>query len=371
MVPAHNEAAGIGETVTSLLSADYPSSFRRVVVIADNCSDDTGARAHAAGAEVLVRNEPDRRGKGYALELGFRHALADDFAQGVLVVDADTVVAKNLWHAISSRIAAGAHAIQVTNAVRNPSAGWRPCLQSIAMATINGVRSLGRERWGLSTGLRGTGMAFSRTVLQRVPHAAYGVVEDVEYGVQLGFHGVRVVFASETWIASDAPVTASAALSQRRRWEGGRLALLRAIVPSLLRAAFERRSLILLDLAADLLVPPLAYPALLVLFGWSLELVHVRWSGAASPAWSAWAFSSTMLVSYVLRGLMLSGTGLRGMAALLFAPLYVGWKLCVARPWRQQSLWVRTRRAHEHAHEHPHVHGHVDAHDQQCGPKST
>src|SRR5438128_10592788 len=55
IVPAHNEAAGIASTVKSLLALDWPADKRRVVVVADNCSDDTAELARAAGAVVLER----------------------------------------------------------------------------------------------------------------------------------------------------------------------------------------------------------------------------------------------------------------------------------------------------------------------------
>ncbi|HEY4219772.1 MAG TPA: glycosyltransferase family 2 protein, partial [Myxococcota bacterium] len=155
VVPAHDEEGGIQSTVASLLAARYPGDKRSVLVVADNCSDQTAARARDAGAAVLERKDDVRRGKGYALEAGFEHVLADASVDGIIVVDADTVVAPSLWSSVSSHLAAGDLALQVQNAVKNPDAGWRPRLQAIAMAMINGVRSLGRERLGVSVGLRG------------------------------------------------------------------------------------------------------------------------------------------------------------------------------------------------------------------------
>src|SRR3954468_19991773 len=74
VVPAHDEENGIGETIASLLSIDYPRSLFRVLVVADNCRDRTAERAEAAGAEVLVRQQPDHRGKGFALADAFERS---------------------------------------------------------------------------------------------------------------------------------------------------------------------------------------------------------------------------------------------------------------------------------------------------------
>src|SRR5437016_5923806 len=63
LVPAHDEELLITRTVDSLLAVDYPRDLYRVHVIADNCSDETAARARAAGATVHERSDPARRGK--------------------------------------------------------------------------------------------------------------------------------------------------------------------------------------------------------------------------------------------------------------------------------------------------------------------
>src|SRR3954447_19598713 len=49
LVPAHNEAACIGQTIRSLQEQSRPPE--RIVVVADNCTDDTPAIARAAGVE--------------------------------------------------------------------------------------------------------------------------------------------------------------------------------------------------------------------------------------------------------------------------------------------------------------------------------
>src|SRR5271167_1689501 len=60
LVPAHNEELLIGRTVKSLLAQSYPRDLFRIVVIADNCRDDTAAVAAAAATDlVMVRDAPD------------------------------------------------------------------------------------------------------------------------------------------------------------------------------------------------------------------------------------------------------------------------------------------------------------------------
>src|SRR5436309_2851699 len=70
LIPAHDEEAGIGGTIRALLPQLQLGD--RVVVIADNCTDRTAEQARSLGAVAAERNDPERRGKGHALDFGVR-----------------------------------------------------------------------------------------------------------------------------------------------------------------------------------------------------------------------------------------------------------------------------------------------------------
>jgi 1,2-diacylglycerol 3-beta-glucosyltransferase len=343
VVPAHDEAAEIAGTVESLLAVDYPGDFFRVLVIADNCRDQTAERAAEAGARVIIRDDPELRGKGYALALAFERSLADDFADVVVVVDADTIVTRNLLSAFAARFEAGAAAVQADYGVRNPMSSWRTRMMTIALAAFHGVRSLARERLRLSCGLRGNGMGFSSAVLRAQPHNAFSVVEDLEYGIQLGLAGYRVEYVHEARVLGQMVSTEQASRSQRRRWEGGRRTLVGQYGIALLRQAWKKRSLLLLDLALDLLMPPVGELAALVAVGLVLSLVLTPFGGISMWIWGASAFG---LLVYGLRAWALSGVGARGLLDLLWAPAYVVWKLTLRLRDRGQKPkeWIRTTR---------------------------
>ncbi len=256
IVPAHNESAGIASTVLSLLGVDYPSELFDVLVVADNCEDDTAEQARRAGAVVLERQDKERRGKGYALLLAFSSLPAE--VDSVVVVDADTLVSPNILRAFAARRDVGAVAMQADYAVRNPNAAWRTRLIAIAFGAFHIVRSRARERLGLSCGLRGNGMCFSAAIFSEVPHEAFSIVEDVEYGLRLGEAGYRVHYADEAHVYGEMVSTAAAASSQRRRWEEGRKELVRRNGRRLLLAGLAKRNRVLFDLAIDLLLPPLS-----------------------------------------------------------------------------------------------------------------
>jgi cellulose synthase/poly-beta-1,6-N-acetylglucosamine synthase-like glycosyltransferase len=343
IVPAHNEAPVIVRTVTSLRAIDWPADRFRIVVCADNCTDATAERARAAGAEVIERHHDEQRGKGYALEFAFRTSRAVGSADAVVVVDADTEVSPNLLEAIAARLEQGARAVQVHYGVLNPMASWRTRLITIAKGAVHLVRSRARERLGVSCGVRGTGWCVTHELLRDVPYKAFSLTEDVEYGIDLGLAGWRVVYADEADCNGEMAAGEQTARSQRQRWERGRFQLLRSKTGPLLRAALRRRNVVCLDLALDLLVLPLSYVALITgmvigiaAFG-GVALQHWLWVGMGCAA---------ALVLYVLRGWQLSGIGLRGLLDLARAPTFILWKLGVLVLGRKSTGWQRTDREH-------------------------
>jgi cellulose synthase/poly-beta-1,6-N-acetylglucosamine synthase-like glycosyltransferase len=348
VVPAHDEEVGIADTVASLLAVDWPEELRRVVVVADNCKDGTAARAAEAGATVLVRTDAERRGKGYALHYAFERSLADGFADAIVVVDADTDVSPNLLRAFAARLEAGEVALQAEYGVRNPNASWRTRLMVIAMAVFHVLRSLARERLRVSVGLRGNGMCFATRALREVPHEAFSIVEDVEYGIRLGEAGHRVAYAAEAVVRGEMVSGERASRSQRRRWEQGRAALAKRHGWRLVRRGLATRSGLLLDLGLDVLVPPLSRIVLLIVAGSTVAgglAVFLAREGTLALSPAPWALAGVLIVVYVLRGVWLAGVGWRGLVDLLWAPVYVIWKTFLGLGARAEPReWVRTTR---------------------------
>ena len=348
VVPAHNEAGQIEQTVRSLLAVDYPKENFAVWVVADNCTDATAERARAAGATVLERRHATERGKGYALNYAFAEVLRRPEFAATVVVDADTVVSPNLLRAFAARLSAGALAMQADYGVANPGASWRTRLMVLALSMFHRVRSLGRERLRLSCGLRGNGMCFSTACLRQFPHAAVGLVEDVEYGIALGRGGVRVIYVDEARVLGEFVSRGDASATQRARWEGGRRALVRAVLRPLLGDALRRRDGVLLDLALDLAVPPLSTVGALLTVGSAIELGRLALGGSIGASSWAWVAAWAGLSSYVVRGMMLSGQGLGSVVTLLGAPFYVLWKLRLKLGGKDRATgWVRTQRESE------------------------
>ncbi|OVZ62381.1 glycosyl transferase family 2 [Pigmentiphaga sp. NML030171] len=344
LVPAHNEAAVIERTVASLLQIDWPADRMRVVVIADNCSDDTARLAAAAGATVIERRDDTLRGKGYALAHGIAHSAAGQWADAIAVVDADTVVSPNFLSAFAARIERGAQALQANYGVLNPDDSWRTRIITIAYGAFHAVRGRARERLRVSCGLRGNGMGFTHELLRDHPFRSVSLTEDLEQGIVLGLEGIRVWYVDEAHADAELVATGSASVSQRQRWEGGRFAVIRIYTGRLLRAGLTRPDRICLDLALDLLTLPIGYVALEIGALLALALLAALVTPAAW-AWVGWAIlMGIILGAHILRGWQLGPLGPRALLDLARAPFFVLWKLHALLRRRGEQGWVKTRR---------------------------
>jgi cellulose synthase/poly-beta-1,6-N-acetylglucosamine synthase-like glycosyltransferase len=343
IIPAHNEEAGVTEAVRSVLAIDWPSDRFKVVVVADNCTDATAEVAARAGAQVLIRQDTELRGKGYALTHAFSDSRKHNWADALVIIDADSQVSPNLLEAMAARLERGEQAVQVHYGVSNIHASWRTRLMAIALGAFHKVRSRARERLGLSCGIRGNGWGVTHALLEQVPFERFSLAEDVDFGIDLGMRGVRIAYADEAWCDGEMVSGGTNARSQRRRWEEGRMAILASRTLPLLKRAIASRSFLCLDLAMDLMVLPLSYVALN-----AVALTAAGWLLAPAGSGVAWLWVGPLccaaIVLYVLRGWQLSNTGVRGLLDLLRAPFFLLWKLALMVNRRRTTEWVRTNR---------------------------
>lgn len=343
LVPAHDEAPLIAGTVAAIRAQLAPGD--RLLVVADNCADDTAALAAVAGAEAIERHEATRRGKGYALDFGVRY-LERDAPEVVIVVDADCEVAAGALDRLARLCARSGRPVQALDLMHAPrGSGLWGRVAEFAWLVRNHVRPLGYHRMGLPCQLMGTGMAFPWTFIRAAPLASGHIVEDLKLGLHAARAGWAPLFCPEALVTSRFPSGGAAAAHQRTRWEHGHLATLLSDAPRLLVKAAARRDGALAAMALDLCVPPLALLALAcsAAFASGAALFAV---GGGAFALAAAGAALALLGSAVL--LAWHRFGRRAISArdLAAAPLYALWKLPMYAKFllRRQAEWVRTQR---------------------------
>ncbi len=344
LVPAHNESAHLLPTLACL--QQQLADGDRLVVIADNCNDDTASVARAAGALVLERHDTALRGKGYALAHGV-DALRGAPPAVVMVVDADCTLSANGVDAAVRACAASGRPVQLLNLMAcQPGASVKHRMLEFAMRVKNHARTLGAARLGGACHLMGTGMALPWGLVSKAQLATGHIAEDMRLGTELAVAGHTTLFVPQGRVHSQFPMHESDAHVQKSRWEHGHLATLREQLPRLLCAGLRLRSTSLLVLALDLCIPPLALYVLVVgvAFGACL-LAALAWP-VLWPATALLGLGASAVALSVLLCWHRFARELLSAKDLLSALSYVLWKapIYLAYAFNKRSGWVRAKR---------------------------
>lgn len=345
LIPAHNESSGLLPTLASVQAQLMPGD--RLLVVADNCDDDTAQVADTAGAEVLQRCDATRRGKGFALDYGVRHLGAgDEPPEVVVVVDADCLLGMGALSTLACAAKRAQRPVQALYLMTSPSeAGIRTRIAEFAWTIKNLARPLGWKRLGLPCQLMGTGMAFPWPLIRDAALASGHIVEDLKLGLDFATEHQAPLFCPEVEVTSCFPLNRDGVESQRTRWEHGHLGMLLQHGPQLLWQALRSANLGLFVLALDLCVPPLALLTLLCA-GWALlGVAGVILTGEVWP----WGISPLMLLllgGCVLLGWARFARGVLTFYDLVHIPLYALMKVPLYLKFmvRRQVEWVRSQR---------------------------
>lgn len=348
VMPAHNEGRGLRPTLMQALAQLGPSD--RIVVVADNCSDDTAAQAREFDVTVVERTHATERGKGYALDFGVRALERISLETGqapdvVIVLDADCTLGPQLL----TRIAAVAHAtgrpVQATYLMSAANDGLKARVAEFAMRVKNLVRPRGMHQVGLPCGLYGTGMAFPWDVAVQAPLASGHLAEDMQLGVRLAQLGAPPLLCEDARVTSVFANSSEGEASQRTRWEHGHLAMLVGEGPKLLWQSMRPGRGAQLLQVMDMLVPPLALLGML-LVGWTLvQLLLALVLGWTAPFVLSLLGLGALLLAIVLAqhrwaaDILTLGELARAPFILLAKiPLYLRFIV------KRQVDWVRTKR---------------------------
>ncbi|MBD1876517.1 glycosyltransferase [Nodosilinea sp. FACHB-131] len=343
LVPAHNEAEGIATTLATILPQLRPSD--RLLVIADNCTDATAEAARQAGATVIERHDLAQRGKGYALDYGLNHLMANP-PDIVVFVDADCDLQPHSLAALAIQAQQSQRPVQAVYLMEKPpSPGLKDSISAFAFKVKNWVRPLGLYRLGQPCLLTGTGIAMPWEAAIAVNIASGHIVEDMKLGLDLALAGYGPQFCQSAWVTSRLPSGNQAATTQRTRWEHGHLQMLSEYVPRLLVQALRQGRVDLLVLALELGVLPISLQVMVTLAIAALclaaTLAGLSWLPAYLALGAVLALSTG--VSLAWAGYGRSDLSLRD---LLTVPLYVLNKIPLYFKFlvKPEKTWVRTER---------------------------
>jgi hyaluronan synthase len=324
IIPAKNEEDAIAETVTSVLSSDYPAYKLDVIVVNDGSTDGTQSKLDAlvsTTSRLTVEKFEQNRGKRAALEFGFSHARGEI----VVVIDSDTSVRpdciKEIIKPLSDPKVAG---VSGHTDVRDPRSALEK-MQSASYFALYHLSKKAEAKLGIVTCLPGCSSAYRNSAVlpfltewshQRFLGAPCTVGEDrglTTYLLRAGWHTVYTPTAvTETRVPNKLKVL----LKQRLRWKRSyyREAVLQSQFMHERWGAFYFYPFIATGLTAPFLalvllfVAPFIFgPVLLAQYVGGIVLVSVVYSAYSklyrrnfSPPWlAAWSVFNLFVLNFL------------------------------------------------------------------------
>jgi cellulose synthase/poly-beta-1,6-N-acetylglucosamine synthase-like glycosyltransferase len=344
LIPAHNESLGIAQTLQSIKQQSTANT--RIVVIADNCTDNTAEVARGQGVEAIERFDADNRGKGYALDFGLQF-LKQSPPEIVMVFDADCLIATKTVDALANAVVSRQSAIQALYLIQaNPDGDIKSKIAEFAYVVKSWTRPLGFHRLGLPMQLMGSGMAFPWQHIEHADLVHGSIVEDMKLGIDLATRHKAPGFCPEAYVTSLFPEHDAGTESQRKRWEHGHISMIVKEGIPLLLEGIKTFNFSTIAMALDLIVPPLAL----------LFLLSALFAIGSAVAWAItgdvqpWAFGVLIFMLFaffVFIAWLKHGRNILPLMSLLaYAPGYALSKIKLYLNFfkSRQVEWVKSRK---------------------------
>ena len=239
LVPAHNEELLISATVESLRQMDYPSDRRGIIVIADNCVDNTAARARSGGAEVWVRDDQLRRGKSEAL--GWAIGRVDlALWDAIVILDADSTVDSCFASALGKLSPLQDKVVQAYDGPSNEFETWLTRLSGVLTRIRYEIIYPRKQARQLNVSVPGNGTCIGAGILRKEGWQADSITEGWELYARWTAAGVRIRYCQEARLFYQESGSLRQAGTQRLRWASGRAAVFRTWRGPILRSSAIR-----------------------------------------------------------------------------------------------------------------------------------
>ena len=248
IIPAHNEAAVVGNLVESLRKQDYPKELYDIYVIADNCTDNTAEIARNAGAIVFERFDEEKKTKGFALQWFLAQKIEEDAPYDAFCVfDADNVADKNFLNAMNKKLCQGENVVQGYRDIKNPTDNWITAGYAIFYWMMNRFYHLARYNLGLSPLLNGTGFMVRFDIIKPTGWDTKTLTEDIEFSLKNIIEGRKLGWATDAIVYDEQPTSFKQSWKQRERWTVGHIQCMKEYTGLLATAVKEKKTLMNFD----------------------------------------------------------------------------------------------------------------------------
>ena len=224
LIPARNESAVIGASLSSLHRSDYPKDLYDTYVIVESMEDPTVKICEEfPNTHVFLRRDLTKRAKGYALD----ECMKDIFANGphydaFLIMDADNLVAKDFLSRMNDAYRAGYHAACGKRNNKDWNASAVSSSSALTFTIINLLQNKPKTARGMNVMVSGTGFFVRADVLRELGGWPFSTLtEDYEFSNYAMCNDLRTCYVDDAVYYDEQPLTLWQSIIQRSRWVRG------------------------------------------------------------------------------------------------------------------------------------------------------
>lgn len=229
LIPAWNEASVIGVTIDRLMKLDYPEERLRVYVVDDGSTDATPRIAIDRsqvypGRVVHVRRVAGGEGKAHTLNYGLDILWESDWAEAVLIMDADVIYTADSLRRMARHLAdpsVGAVTAYIKEGSGRPN--WVQRFIGFEYITATGASRRAQNVLGFLACLSGGAQLHSRENLLTIGGRIFDdtLAEDTFTTFRTQIGGRQALFEPHAVVYAEEPDDLVGLWKQRLRWARG------------------------------------------------------------------------------------------------------------------------------------------------------
>ncbi|MNZ45076.1 Poly-beta-1,6-N-acetyl-D-glucosamine synthase [compost metagenome] len=230
MVPAHNEEIVIAATVKHILHLNYPPEKVQIIVVADNCTDDTAGKLRALQADPIYANRnfmimerSGTGGKSGALNDAMVHATGE----WICIYDADAAPERNALMFLAQKSLENPElygAVFGRNKARNRNQNFLSKCINLELVTSQRIYHTGLwELFKIGT-IPGTNYIIKTELIKELGGwDTTAITEDTAISFEIMSKGQLIALAPQAEAYQQEPEDLGVYMKQRERWGKGNL----------------------------------------------------------------------------------------------------------------------------------------------------